>query len=138
MRVLLDANVYVSSLLTKGPTISKIVNSWKNQKFTLLVSEEILLEIRQVLERLIARGLIESKAGEALFRRLREETEIIPTLSYINLSPDKKDNRYLACARDGSADYLVTGDKKHLLKLKEFEGTRIVSPKEFVEVLRKK
>lgn len=137
MKVVVDANILISFLLTKGPTISKIINYWKNKKITILVSEEILLEIRQVLERLVAGELIESGAAEALFRRLKEDAENVVSLSYIDISIDKKDNRYLACAKDGKADYLITGDKKHLLKLKKFEEIKIVSPKEFVDLMEK-
>lgn len=138
MRVVFDANVLISFLLTRGPTISKIFKSWQDQEFTLLVTDEILLEIKQVLERFVAAKLIQSQAATALLRRLEEESEIITSFSKITISPDKKDNRYLACAKDGKAKYLVTGDKKHLLNLRNFGQTEIISPVEFVEISKKK
>lgn len=48
---------------------------------------------------------------------------------------DPADNRYLECAVEGAADYLVSGDQD-LLDLHEHRGTRVVSPKTFFEVLR--
>ena len=50
---------------------------------------------------------------------------------------DEADNRILECALEAQAHYLVSGDKRHLLPLKKFEGIRIVSPAEFLEFLEK-
>jgi len=137
MKVVLDANVFVSFLLTHSPTISKIVQSWKNNKFTLLVSDEILLEYKEILIRTVGKGLVLASQADFLFEEISKESLNIQVTSEVEASPDKKDNRYLACAKDGKAAYLVTGDKKHLLKLKSFAKTKIVSPKEFVEILGK-
>ena len=138
MKVILDANVFVSFLLTHSPTISKIVQSWKNSEFTLLVSDEIMLEYKQVLVRLVEKGIILAGHADSLFEEILKESLNIQVTSEVEESLNRKDNRYLSCAKDGKANYLVTGDKKHLLKLKVFEKTRIVSPKEFVEELEKK
>lgn len=135
MRVVIDANVLVSFLLTRSPTISQILESWENKKFTLLVTSEILLEIQQVLERFVGGKLISSQDAGALFKRLEQDSEIITTLSRVTISQDKKDNRYLACAKDGQAEYLVTGDRKHLLSIKKFGITEIISPREFLNAI---
>jgi len=42
------------------------------------------------------------------------------------------DNQVLACAMEACADFLITGDKKHLLPLKQLNGTRIVTPHDFL------
>lgn len=136
MRIILDANILISFLLTRGATISKIIDAWEQNKFTLLVTDEILVEVKQVIERFVAAKLIKVKAAQALLNRLEKDCVIIPGLSVVTISPDKKDHRYLECAKDGRADYLVTGDKKHLLALKKFEGTKIISPKEFTNILK--
>lgn len=136
MRVVIDANVLISFLLTRSPTISQILESWKNKKFTLLVTSEILLEIQQVLERFVGGKLISSQDAAALFKRLEQDSEIITTLSRVTISQDKKDNRYLACAKDGQAEYLVTGDRKHLLSIKKFGITEIISPREFLNTIK--
>lgn len=137
MKVVLDANVLVSFLLTSGPTISQIIIFWQENKFTLLLTDEIITEIKQVLERFVAARLIKGEAAIALLTRLEKDSQIMRSLSPVTASPDKKDNRYLAAAKDGRADYLVTGDKKHLLSLKQFGQTKIIAPKEFVQILQK-
>ena len=136
MKVVLDANILISFLLTHGETISKIVDGWEQQKFTILTTSEILTEVRQVVERFVAAKLIEVKTALALLDELENDSLIVPGLTTLNISPDKKDNRYLECAKDGKADYLVTGDKKHLLALKSINKTKIISAKEFVKQAR--
>ena len=135
MRVVVDANILISFLLTHGPTISEMLRRWKNHQFTLLTSEEILVEIKQTIERFVMGNLIASEEAESLIRRVVQESEIITSLSTVTVSHNKKDNRYLECSRDGNADLLVTGDKKHLLGIKKFGKTKIISPREFVKLL---
>jgi len=135
VKVVFDANLFVSFLLTRGETIASLFDFWEEGGFIPLVTEEIIVEIAQVVERFIAKGLISLQDGLALIRRLKKNTELISSFSVIVLSADKKDNRYLACALDEKADFLVTGDKKHLLPLKKIGKTKIVSPKEFLKIL---
>lgn len=42
----------------------------------------------------------------------------------------------LECALAAEADYIVSGDKKHVLLLRAFEGIPIVSPAEFLRRLK--
>lgn len=135
MRAVLDVNVLVSFLLTHGPTISTILSAWKKGTFSLLVSDEILLEVQQVVTRFVISGMVDKEEAQALVRRLKKQSVIVGVTSSVTASPDKKDNRYLSCAKDGKANFLVTGDKGDLLRLGNFEGTKIISPKEFVELL---
>ncbi|MCY3657637.1 MAG: PIN domain-containing protein [Caldilineaceae bacterium] len=51
------------------------------------------------------------------------------------IKPDHADNRILECALEASVDYLVTGDRRHLLPLKEYSGTRIVNAPQFLSAL---
>ena len=91
----------VSYLVTRGETISQIIDSWEEQQFEILVNDEIAVEYRQVLERLVVREKVDRKPAEILLERLENETTRIPSVSVIRKSPDPKDNRYLACAVDG-------------------------------------
>lgn len=135
MKVVVDANIIVSFLLTRGPTISSILEAWIKNSFILLTSKEILSEIDEVLARLISKGFIKPTDARPMMRRLRRDSLLISVSAKIDLSPDKKDNRYLACAKDGQADYLVTGDTKHLLPLKSIASTKIISPAQFADLL---
>jgi predicted nucleic acid-binding protein len=54
----------------------------------------------------------------------------IPTQAVIADDPD--DDYVIACAIDGEADYIISGDR-HLLELESLNKILIVSPREFVE-----
>jgi predicted nucleic acid-binding protein len=46
-----------------------------------------------------------------------------------------EDNRILECVAEGGVQYLISGDRKHLLPLKEYQRTKILSPSEFLKLL---
>lgn len=48
---------------------------------------------------------------------------------------DRTDNKFLACALEAKADYIVSGDN-HLLEIKHFHGIQIVDAKTFVEKVK--
>lgn len=54
----------------------------------------------------------------------------------VTICRDRKDNFLLALARDAKADFLITRDGD-LLTLKEFEGAKIVTLFEFVQIINK-
>lgn len=138
MRIVFDCNILVSFLISKGETISFIFRLWEKNYFLVYVSEEIEREIYFVLDRLVDKKYLKKKDVNEFLDFLESNTVKIRTYSQLDLSSDKKDNRYLNCARDAEADYLVTGDKKHLLSLKNIGKTKIVSARELIEVLKQK
>jgi putative PIN family toxin of toxin-antitoxin system len=60
-------------------------------------------------------------------------TDEVPELSVVPADPE--DNMVIATAVAGKADYLVTGDKKHLLPMKEYQGIYILSPRSFLDLI---
>ena len=57
---------------------------------------------------------------------------VFPTDRVMGATPDPGDEMVLECALAAEADYIVSGDKKHLLALLEFRGISIISPAEFL------
>ncbi|MBI2611844.1 putative toxin-antitoxin system toxin component, PIN family [Candidatus Gottesmanbacteria bacterium] len=135
MRVVIDANVIVSFLLTRGETISSIFYAWEKEVFVMLINTEIWKELEEVIERIEVKGVVDHLVSSAFKRHLRKNSIKVPIRSKVDISKDKKDNRYLACVKDGNADYLVTGDSKHLLPIKKFGKTKIISPVQFKEII---
>jgi len=58
-----------------------------------------------------------------------------PKEKFNTIKDDPSDNKIIECAKEGKSDFIITNDN-HLLKLKEFEGIRIVTPKEFLKQLK--
>lgn len=52
------------------------------------------------------------------------------------VTADPDDDRVLECAVLGGATHIVTGDRRHLLPLSSFRGSRIVTPAEFLDFVR--
>jgi uncharacterized protein len=58
---------------------------------------------------------------------------VLPDLRVVAGDPD--DDPVIATAVAARADYLVTGDRRHLLPLGAYAGTRIVTPRQFFDIL---
>lgn len=140
MKVVLDANVYVSALLSKRGVPKQIVDLWREEAFELLISEEILDEVARVLRypKLAELHKLSEKEQEEFLTMLRDEAKLIKPKHHLILSIDETDNRYLECAVDGGAEFLVTGDKQHLLPIGEYQGVNIISPATFLTLLQLK
>ena len=137
MRIVLDANVYVSSLLTRHGNAKKIIDLFDKTDFELLVSEPILEEVERVLgyphiAKLHRRSTLDI---ERYIKYLRNIATLVTPSERLQIASDECDNRYVECALEGRADFLVTGDKKHLLPLKEHRGTQILPPAAFLILL---
>lgn len=138
VRVVFDTNIYISFFLTRGETIASLFSHWENGDFTVLASPSIIEEVKKSFQYPKIRKRLKARDIFNLYLLLENEVEAVYPESKVKLLQDPKDNMYLVCAKDGKADYLVTGDKKHLLPLKKFGKTKITSPKEFVEILKGK
>jgi len=121
-RVVLDANVIINFLLTRGESISSIFDSWDKNELDLLISEEIFEEIKTLLEYGKIKKLINPWEKGALLEKLK--------LQAVFVKVKTKDNEYLECAVNGWADFIVS-ENKHLLKLKGCRGIKILTPQEF-------
>ena len=135
MRVILDANIIVSFLLTRGETITSIFDSWDGKKFDLLTSEKILEEVTAVLGYEKIKTLIDPVERDALLEKVKLQAELVEATAELDVVRDPRDNKYLECALDGNADFVVSGDK-HLLALKRYGTIEILTPREFVRTLK--
>ena len=57
-------------------------------------------------------------------------------IRFKKVKEDPEDNKFIACAIEGKADYIVSGDG-HLLNLKHYKGIQIVDANSFLKILRK-
>lgn len=138
MKAVLDANVFVSALINTRGTPKQLIDLWREEAFELLISKAILGEIGRVLRypKIAALHKLTETELHTFMALLSEEGLVIEPDETLNISPDESDNRYIECAVAGGADYLVTGDKLHLLPIGEYQGIRIVSPAMFLAVVQ--
>ena len=130
MKVVLDTNVFVSSVFFGGPP-HKILEAWRDGRIQLLLSPAILEKYQRVMHELALQ--FPEIEVEALIGFMIVHSEIIlpPSLPPV-IQADPSDDKFLECAVGGEAACIVTGDK-HLLKLLKFKGISILKPQEFVE-----
>jgi predicted nucleic acid-binding protein len=95
-------------LSRRNPSARFIRNWIEEGKFTWLITEEILLEYKEILARL---GVRRSLIG-VIINLLREEAEMIHPSTSIAISPDPNDDPFCLCAEEGNADFLVTLNPK--------------------------
>ncbi len=140
IRAVLDSSVLISAFLTPRRLPNTVLDAAEGGIFTLCLSPAILEETRGSLVRKVKRIRryydYPDEQIEAYIEGLAGMAELVTDLPAIRAVPDDpKDDMVVATAVAAKADYLVTGDRKHLLKLGTYEGIRIVGVREFLGVL---
>lgn len=136
--VVLDTNVLVSALCLPRSLPADLLRRWLNREFDMLLSMEILAELLDVLHRpkIVRRFGITTLQAEAFSQILRDFCILTPGTLIVDAVPDDpKDNHVVACALEGSASFIISGDR-HLQVLNEYEGIRILSPAQFMSLLQ--
>jgi uncharacterized protein len=134
MRVVLDANVLISALISGQGSPARIISLWKQEKFELVISPAVLEEIHRVLHypRIQQKYHISEEMIEKFLDLLSKTSLIVdPEEQIMVVEKDPSDNRYLECATAAGADFLVTGDD-HLLDLKIYQDTVILNAASFI------
>ena len=131
LRVVLDTNILLSAYISPhGKTANAFY--YCAEFCTILMSPETLTEFtRKIYHRKFDRYDQHQRRKEYITNVL-QLVDMTETSSVLHVSPDPKDNIFLALAVDGRADYLVSGDKKHLQMLQNYQGISIVSPASFL------
>lgn len=133
MRVVIDTNVFVSSLLSTKGNPRKVIDLWRFERISLCLSKEILAEYFAVLGRLGMADEPEGKELVELFEKRYNQVFVASPAVVSVIKEDPADNKFLECAVAADAKYIVSGDR-HLLSLKVFKGTRILQPTEFLKL----
>ena len=128
-RVVIDTNVLVSGLTFKGKPREILDLAWQGEievYISLFILEELETSLKEDF------GWSQNEIANVL-RRIRAKTILIHPKTRISVIKEKDDdNRILECAFEAGADYLISGDKKHLLPLRRYQGIRIVSSADFL------
>lgn len=130
-RVVLDTNIFVSMVM--GRQVGKINDEWRAGKFILVVSEDIVSEYLDVLQR--PKLHLKSRTIATIVNRVYRKAEFVtPQEKIVVVLADTSDNKFLEAAITGKTDYIVSGDK-HLLDLKEYRSIPIITAREFIDIL---
>ena len=132
MRITLDTNVLISSWIVPGGSADQVLELIRRGDVELVLSPFILDELTGVLTQKFNLPL---KTVQKAVRRIERLSTIIQTEVTIDIIKEKQDdNRILECAVSGKVDYLITGDKKHILPLGSIQGIPIITIAEFLKL----
>ena len=126
MRTVPDTNVLIASLISRGFCHELMEHCFLNH--TLTTSEFILGEVK---EKLVEKFKYSTEIAEEAVALFRSQMQVVtPVTLSSSVSRDADDDNILATAVAGNCDCIITGDKD-LLVLKQFEGMKILKPREF-------
>lgn len=134
MRAILDSNVLISGLIGRGPPY-RILRKVFAGLLDIALTRETYEEFRGVL--------LESPKFQGISREMRgayvaavaEAARFVVPSETVRILDDDADNRFLEAAAAFHAEYIVSGDKP-LLNLERFRESKIVTPREFLRVVR--
>jgi len=135
MKVVLDTNTLIQVVFTnKEPKI--IWESFLNERYTLCISNEILMEYEEILNRIVPPDVTDLVLTTILSSENIEKVE--PTFRFNLIQADYDDNKFVDCAIYANATYIVTEDS-HFNTLKEtpYLKVSIKNIKEFMDILNK-
>lgn len=135
LNVVFDTNIYLSAILFGGNPRTCLEFA-REGSLQLATSSAVLLELsRKLYEKFLWSGddVREVIEGIGMFATVVRSPEKVAVIK-----DDESDNRILECAKEAKADYIISGDKKHLLSLRDFENIPILSAKQFLDLWYKK
>jgi hypothetical protein len=135
VRLVLDSNIFISSLITVGTPPDLLCRQWRARNFDLITSREQIAEILRVAGYPKLQKYFTPEQAADLLKNLHYFSEVVTLGEVPALSQDPADNLIIATALAGEADYLVTGDKRDLLHLGEVEGIPIITARQALEKL---
>ena len=130
VRVVFDTNIYISAIVFGGaPEIC--LELARAGEIELYVSKEIFLGLANKLESKFFHS--KSDTEKVLSAVAKFAKVVSPKQKVHTIKADPTDNMILEAALEAKANFIVTGDKKHILPLKIFRGVKVVSPADFLK-----
>jgi hypothetical protein len=137
LNVVLDTNVLVSGVITQNSSPQKVLDAWVEGRFNLVTSLVLINEFTHVLQypRIAGRLQLSSDELDQLLVALLSQAHIVPgNLELPGVTRDPQDDPVVACAVEGKADLIVSGDQD-LLILGTYHEVQILTPRQFLDCL---
>ncbi len=137
MLIVLDTNVLISSQLTRQGNAAAILKYHRLGIFDIAVSEQIFEEYTRVFQypHLQSRHQWSSEQVSKFFADLRKVFIFVEVDNESRISSDPHDDKFFHCAQAADADFLVSGDERHVLSIQSYETTQVISPKDFIALI---
>jgi uncharacterized protein len=142
VRAVVDTNIWVSAIISpKGPP-ARVLQAYRDGRFMLVTSENLLDEVRDVLNR----PRIANKYGvqpadvDALIDLMRARAVLVTTTGAVQVCRDPDDDESIEVAIIGQADAVVSRDEDlarapEVATYLEGKGVRTLTVRRFLEEL---
>lgn len=127
LKVVLDTNVFIAAYFNRKSASARIIDLCLENKHELIFSSRLRKEVKLILKNVRA----EREFHERIRSLFMNASKVKPIQKVFMVKEDPEDNKFLECALEGKADYLITSDR-HLLELGEFAQTKICKPTQFL------
>lgn len=134
MRIVADTNLFIASIFWNGAPYD-IVQQALEGRIEIIVSQAILNEVRKVLRDPTEKFALSEQETDDIINCILSYSHVMNPIVMVDVVRDPKDNHIIACALAAKADCIVTRDKD-LLVLKEHSRIRIMTPEEFLHVIK--
>ena len=133
MRIVLDTNCLLPSIFENSPYFW-VWDMFSEGRFVLCFSTEILHEYEELLSVFYSSEISESTMKTILNAYNIEQ--IIPYFKWNLIYADPDDNKFVDCALNAGADYIVTNDRHfNVLKAIPFPSVKVIGIDTFKNIL---
>lgn len=129
IRIIVDTNLWISFIISKN--FSGLDTLITSGKVTILFSRELIEELAVTIKKPKLKKYFHENALTEMLAVFEPYSELVTVTSTLKMCRDPKDNFLLELAKDGLADFLLTGDND-LLEIKNVGKTAIVKMAEFI------
>jgi len=135
--VVIDTNVWISGVFFQGETPAALLRAWRDRRFEVVLTPEVLDELGQKLREKSAQFTPDQALGEEWIAYIKTFAEVVrASVEVEGVCLDHNDDMFLTAALSAKADYIVSGDHD-LQALGQCQGVRILSPRAFADLLKK-
>ncbi|NPA47941.1 MAG: putative toxin-antitoxin system toxin component, PIN family [Thermococci archaeon] len=132
-KVVLDTNVVITAAINPFGSSGKVMDLVVGRKVVSYTSEAILEELRFKLTSDKVLRYLESRVYALwVYRVFRASSIIVNPTERFDVSPDPDDNKLFDVVYSSGADFLISLDKKHVLRLRDEERKFILNEHEFL------
>jgi putative PIN family toxin of toxin-antitoxin system len=129
IKVVLDTNIYISAILF-GSKPESLISLAREKAIDIFISDKILNELNRIFKHKFGWS---NEQIYFLNESLNKITHfVVPTEKIKIIKAHHSDNCILECAIEAKANYIISGDKRHILPLKTYRGIKILSVSQFL------
>ena len=129
MKIVVDTNVVISGVFFGGNP-RQIVEAIVDGTINAYATAEIVDEYMGIIESMIDRK--QGRLSQSILSPFFSSLKMIESKTVVAVSRDPDDDKFIECAIDSEALYVVSGDND-LLDIGQYKGIQIITAKEFCD-----